>query len=901
MQVSYFSSTHWDREWYQTFQGFRKRLVDMADGMVRHLEAHPEFEVFHFDGQTIVLEDVVEIRPDLAPRLKKLIADERLIVGPWYDMPDEFLVSGEALVQNLIMGHRIAKEYGGNAWKFGYLCDTFGHIAQMPQILSGFGIRHALVGRGTNDHTTDRFYNWTSPDGTAVIAYKLPDVHGYGDFMQLIGFGNTPVEESVFKAKAKEYFDAKFAASKHPFLVLMDGIDHAPLHEHTATYLTWLRELYPDMKLSHGGMIELGDAVAEAGGLTAKQGELIEPAKQKGGYVHLITNTLSSYYPLKQQNDACEAMLERIAAPCMAMAHQRGGGVCRSYYELAWKYLIRNHPHDSICGCSIDRVHEDMRYRFAQTSDLANIIVEDFIHHDLSASHGKPMNDESHFRAKQDEMDHRLTLRVFNPLPHEQQGVFTFTVDFPTNYPNRFSEPFGYQQKNSFTIRDTAGNLLPYRITGMRRNQIVRVYNQFTKRVDRYEITLAAKIFPSTVTPFIIEPSVEPQRNMTTLLTGTHSAENEFLSLSVKTDGTVTVRDKRSGDEYTRLNTFASDGEIGDGWYHASEVGNRTVYSGANAAVEVIKNSPVRAAFRITQTMRLPAEMRYEGTIHSEFAGIRPSAETADMTIVTEVSLDAGSALLGMRVTVDHNVKDHRLRMMIPTGIQGPWFAYQTFCFIERPAGRMFGDTSTWKEMEPVEKNINNIAGKRGKNGGIVFFAKAGIHEAGTFDDADGTLAVTMLRAFRRTVMQNGESGGQLPGKLSYDCGLYFTAKDETYADIFRRYLSFATPLYSHTVSLHAPVCDDSFLTLSGKHIAYSTMKQPDDETPHTVVVRVMNLSDERSEAVLTFASDVREAYAVNLLEERIDASISVKGTTVKMPLSGWKVASVKVTFAEGK
>ena len=128
MKIYYYSGTHWDREWYRTFQGFRKCLVDMVDELIEYLETNAEYGVFHFDGQTIVLEDYLEIRPEMRERLTALIRDGRIVVGPWYNMPDEFLVSGESIIRNLMTGHKIAKEYGVRPWKFGYVCDCFGHI-----------------------------------------------------------------------------------------------------------------------------------------------------------------------------------------------------------------------------------------------------------------------------------------------------------------------------------------------------------------------------------------------------------------------------------------------------------------------------------------------------------------------------------------------------------------------------------------------------------------------------------------------------------------------------------------------------------------------------------------------------------------------------------------------------
>ena len=127
MQTHIISHTHWDREWYLTYEQFRLRLVGLVDRLLDLMEAHPEYEHFHLDGQTIVLEDYLELRPQQEPRLRRLIADGRILIGPWYDMPDEFLVSGESLVRNLARGHRMAAAFG-TPMPVGYLPDLFGHV-----------------------------------------------------------------------------------------------------------------------------------------------------------------------------------------------------------------------------------------------------------------------------------------------------------------------------------------------------------------------------------------------------------------------------------------------------------------------------------------------------------------------------------------------------------------------------------------------------------------------------------------------------------------------------------------------------------------------------------------------------------------------------------------------------
>ena len=113
--IYYFAATHWDREWYKTLDKFRFMLVPVMDGILSTLEHDPDFALFTLDGQTCVLADYLAIRPENKERLARLIADKRLLIGPWFTMPDEFLVSAESLIQNLLTGHRIAASYGAES------------------------------------------------------------------------------------------------------------------------------------------------------------------------------------------------------------------------------------------------------------------------------------------------------------------------------------------------------------------------------------------------------------------------------------------------------------------------------------------------------------------------------------------------------------------------------------------------------------------------------------------------------------------------------------------------------------------------------------------------------------------------------------------------------------------
>src|SRR5512140_2951847 len=166
------SHTHWDREWYEPFQVYRARLIRCVDKLLDIFATDPNYKYFLLDGQTIVLEDYLEVRPDRERVLRDLVKAGRLQIGPWYVLPDEFLVSGEAIIRNLARGMRTAAALGGTM-RVGYIPDPFGHISQMPQILRGFGIGTAVFRRGLADEPLELW--WQAADGTRVLTCYLRD------------------------------------------------------------------------------------------------------------------------------------------------------------------------------------------------------------------------------------------------------------------------------------------------------------------------------------------------------------------------------------------------------------------------------------------------------------------------------------------------------------------------------------------------------------------------------------------------------------------------------------------------------------------------------------------------------------------------------------------------------
>jgi mannosylglycerate hydrolase len=355
--------THWDREWYQPFQQMRARLVAMADQMIPLVE-RGEIPFFHFDGQTIVLEDYLEVRPEMAPRLRKLIRAGKIQVGPWYVLADSFLVSGESLIRNLEIGMAQARRFG-RPLDVGYLPDQFGHIAQLPQILAGFGFRTAVLWRGVGADVTRNRFVWEAPDGTAVATVYLPFGYSNGAALPL-----DSVENFLERASRIAEQERPFAAGT-PILV-MNGTDHAPPDPRLVARIREARERSP-MSFEAGTLEGYIGAIngAPDGGAAHHRGELRSPLR-----AHLLPGVTSARTWIKQRDFANSQLLERMADPLAALAHLLGaGGGCDPFLDLAWRITLQNHPHDSICGCSVDQVHDDMRYRFDQAAMIASGVV----------------------------------------------------------------------------------------------------------------------------------------------------------------------------------------------------------------------------------------------------------------------------------------------------------------------------------------------------------------------------------------------------------------------------------------------------------------------------------------------------------------------------------------------
>lgn len=864
LKIYYFNSTHWDREWYLPFQEFRYNLIKTIDDMVSKLENDDNFRVFTLDGQTIVLEDYKEIAKSRADKLKKLIEEGRVLVGPWYVMPDELLVSGESLIRNLLFGERIAKEWNTKTLKYGYVNDVFGHISQMPQIFAGFDIKGAYLGRGLGDEPKITNFVWKSPDGTEIMGY-----HGfYGGFSINVS-GHFQKEE--FKDYLKNYIDEEISKSEIPIILIVDSNDHALANGNASKIIEVIKNEYPEYDVefvSLEKMVEEQEKYKSMMPVICR--ELCEPQHSKNdnkytGQLVVVANSISSYYLLKQNNDKYQNLLEHIIEPMVALSRINKKPLDHTYVDLAYEYLLKNQPHDSICGCSVDRTHKDMIYRYDQVDSICNALEYDFICNEFAGEHKS------------------YILRVYNFDTRPKNHVIT--ADLPIAFgfkkdQNRFTKN---EPLNAFVIKNKYGEDIPYQINGIAHNKLIRTKGQSSINADVYNVSFVAPVSSFGYSDFaIIEADYRPVYEDACKYTD-HSAENKYIKMDIEINGEITVYDKRTNKTYRGLNRFVDNADFGDGWFSMSPANDKAITSySSNAQISRLKSGPAGVSFEIVKKFSLPKEF--------DEKSFERSSETVDFIIKSIVNLYKDTPYLDVKTEIDNVVKDHRLKMIIPTGIEtNQYYASQAFAKVTRKTGVEL-EGKRYFEAEQLEKNTSGIVGVNDRIGGFAFVSAEGLHETGV--EENGNIHITMLRSFKKVFLQPDAEGSQIQGKHFYRYAFCPTTDETKYSDLLsiQRNLE-DNILYSFKNSETDNLCQTSFIKSSNDNIVLSILKVAEDE--EGIIIRLYNASDFAQTTKIKLDFDVKEIWKTKLNEEKKE--LITQNNIFELSFKPWEIVTILV------
>lgn len=501
--------THWDREWYREFEGFRLRLLNVFDNVLDLLEQW-KIPCFYFDGQTSALEDYLELHPEKEKLVRELIKQKKLFIGPCYTLVDEFLTYEKAFRKNLEIGLKYAQNLGCKEF-IGYFADTFGHSKQVPLILKEFGIDKAIVWRGCPDEIPSEFlFN-------GVQTVNL--VRGY--FNDIFSTNSSVNEKCDL---LKEHLD-KIAQKSSNVLLMPIGADHLGIPADITAQIKDINRILEDYEIELSSPFRYFELVKDNFKFVYNN-ELRDNSQ-----TFILPGSYSARIKLKQYSLECSYKLH-VANKFQSFAQKKYK--TKSYdnaIDYAYKLLLQNQAHDSICGCSTDQVHEENIIRYKKILQIADSIINE-----LKVTIGGPS----------------LIVNLSNIN-------FCGVAEFES------CEKFSQEECQLIGQRRGFAKELLY-------NQQKIPVTENYKTIYTYLTEVECKAPSRALTkPHSFECKILPPLDLK--ISDTH-LENTNIALSVKS-GKITVTDKHSGNIYKNFLHFVDFKDLGDTYNFAPDVNDK--------------------------------------------------------------------------------------------------------------------------------------------------------------------------------------------------------------------------------------------------------------------------------------------------------------------------------------
>ncbi len=804
-KIHLISNTHWDREWLYNFQETRMMLVEFLDGLLDTLENYPAYRSFVLDSQAVPVEDYLAVRPENKARIVDQVSAGRLLIGPWYTCPEGFEVNGESLIRNLLIGHKVAAAFG-HVMKVGHTPFSYGQNSQMPQIYAGFGIDTILFYHGVSHDEVANEWIFEGADGTRILGSQMSSGARYNFYHGVyrpcvvgktvdereyewrdgfLPFHRASLDQALshymllepprtvdrdrLKSCVAALRDAECDVATTRHLAFMMGHDSSVADPLEIEMLEAAREALPGVEIVHGHYEEMMAAIkadADPGTLTVLRGERRVP-KPMPIILHLYSDVLSSRTRMKYRSSLAEYLIQLRVEPFAVAAAFLGADYPHALLETAWKEMLRCHAHDSISGSGVDAIEEDVMNRLRQVLDIGNgLYTRSLAVLQKNIDCGSLPPDA-------------VVLTVYNPSPRERDEVVSAVVDMPW---------LGPRPRGQFTLRD-AETGAPVPVQCVSRKSHWAVLNPSWDASSMMRSERFTVYFEATELPGLGYASYYVDREGSfaggSLVSAANTLENEALRAAIQPDGTITLLDKRTGITYPGLHYFVDEGEAGHAWMHLRPARDRAVDSrGFPVSIALEEDGPLLARYRVECRMRIPTGLEENGgDPWQRLDGVGNEAsrgrEERELAIISWITLRKNGTSLEVTTRFENNAEDHRLRVMLPTHRPGTCcHAESALDVVERET--VFGPESVWQGAQGVSFPMQRFVDVSDGQAGLAFIS-AGLREYEVTQDADRTIAVTLLRAYEvnlTTVSRRWETRpemkrSQAPGMHEFSYRIY--------------------------------------------------------------------------------------------------------------------------------
>ncbi len=917
-------NSHLDREWTLDYQQTRRLTVEFLDRLLEIFSEVPEY-TFLLDSQTVPLEDYLEIRPEKAEEIRRHVGEGRLTIGPWYTAPDDNMLSGESIVRNLVVGHRVAAKYGP-VMKVGYTPFGFGQVSQLPQIYAGFDIATVFFYRGISAHDTQASeFLWEAPDGTTLLCSRFGTKARYNFFMDVwrpVAYGRgakdrmyhwreqTMAFKRIHEDREYDHYFVQYPRMElHRELLeksfrdlleverehfttaaipLMQGMDTTKPDALEAEIVRELQEFLHDGEEVFFSTLEKYaedvHRLVDRKRLKKFRGEM-RRAGPPNPYVTQLEHIYSGRVRQKIRQARAERALTQVAEPFAALAWQFASfPYPKTYLDLAWKYLLRCHAHDTVAGCGIDKLERDSHYRLEQVQALADVVLDDALATlQLRLDTSGVTDDE-------------IVLTVYNPTARprtelvdayidipEETGVFEYELVDPSGKPVEFVPV--YRRPCEKTVRDNTD--LTTALVG------------WTCKTH-----FVAEEVPAFGWKSYVVRAAAPNGNGARIAPLPDRMENEHLIVEFHPNGTLDLAEKASGRRWAGLHLFQDEGENGNGWeWRAPGIDEVFTSKGSPARVSVVENTALSATIRVSLEMRVRSGLVHDDT--HQFAERGPREETIGIT--SEFTLRRGARRLDVVTRISNTATNHRLRVSFPTGLAAATHssAETPFDVVQRVIDRA-PDHSYAQAPNPNHPCRRFVDVSDGRAGLAIL--TEGLHEYEVTDDPSRTIRLSLLRAYEVTLCtvswrwerRPDQELSQVPGEIVTRYSLYPHDGNWEAGAVAQQAEDFHLPLVPVQCGGYEkgdwPMAEGTMLRVEPDCLLVSAVKRAEDR--ERLVVRLYNLSDAETAGRILPMQAPSSAALLNMNEEPLEgAGLAVKNGAVQVTVRSRQVVTVEIAF----
>jgi mannosylglycerate hydrolase len=835
------SHTHWDREWYHTAERFRQRLVALVDEL---LDTPPDKAApFLLDGQAVVLEDYLAVRPERASELSSALREGRLDAGPWYVLADELIPGSEGLIRNLLAGTRVLGRLRATSPAVLYCPDSFGHPASLPALARGFGKDLVILWRGLGSGQTggaDTIW-WTAPNGERVLVYHLTS-SGYELGANLPG---TADEASArWQRTVQEYGERPVTGHA----LLLNGADHHARQDGLEEAVRHLAAAAGDSRVRATGIGGFSEALSEAA-RALDLGGIAGELRNSHGYTWTLQGTLGTRAHLKRGYASAERTLVRDVEPWAALAAMQSGRSLRHLVNAAWQPVLLCQPHDTLCGCSIDAVAHAVRHRLSvagqEAVGLREIATHTLLGHDPVAARNAPGRWQP-----------MLTIR--NAAPRRRSGVAMVRLtlklaDVPVGPGSTHVDVGRARASLRQTVQwpvDEPVQVL-HLSTATERVESPRDYPD-NDAVAHFDAAVWMDDVPGygiAALPFGERAAASP---VNLVETRGRSVTNGRLTLRWDAAGRLSVQDHGTGRTVGSLVAWESRRDLGD--LYTPALRQRKLVPRFQGT-RVLHRGPLRAV--IEQQWRLVKRQEH-------------------VDVRVQLTLDANAPFLRFKVIGDNAARDHRLRFLVRTDVaDGVVVADAALGPVERTVPTVSAKDAAREQVAttaPLHRYVSRFDGERGAT-----LYSDGLAE---YEAMRNGFAVTLVRAVGELSKSNlperpGHAGWPAPTPEAQSLGpfeaefalLLHGARDAATIDAIERTSDdVLLPLVGETLrSAMRAVPPVHGVVLEGRGLAFGCVKESEDGA--WTVLRCVNLLDEATEGSWQLGGMIREARLARLDE----------------------------------